>query len=403
MRRVAITGMGIVSSLGNNAQEVSTALAEGKSGISAMPQFAEMGFRSQVAGQPSLNVEEAVDKRVRRFMGDGAAWNYVAMEQAIADAGLEQDTVQNPMTGLIMGSGGPSTKALIAAADTARNASPKRVGPFAVPKAMSSTNSATLATPFGIKGINYSISSACATSSHCIGNAAEMIQWGKQDVMFAGGGEELDWALSVLFDAMGAMSANYNDTPATASRAYDKNRDGFVIAGGGGVLVLEEMERAKKRGAKIYAEVTGYGATSDGHDMVQPSGEGAVRCMQMAMKGLDAPVDYINPHATSTPVGDIKEIEALREVFGADCPAFSATKSLSGHSLGAAGVQEAIYALLMMQGDFIAGSAHIEELDPDFADMPIVQETRDNAGLNTVMSNSFGFGGTNAALVMRRV
>ena len=403
MRRVAITGMGIVSSLGNNAQEVSTALAEGKSGISAMPQFAELGFRSQVAGQPSLNVEEAVDKRVRRFMGDGAAWNYVAMEQAIADAGLEHDTIQNPMTGLIMGSGGPSTKALIAAADTARNASPKRVGPFAVPKAMSSTNSATLATPFGIKGINYSISSACATSSHCIGNAAEMIQWGKQDVMFAGGGEELDWALSVLFDAMGAMSANYNDTPATASRAYDKNRDGFVIAGGAGVLVLEEMERAKKRGAKIYAEVTGYGATSDGHDMVQPSGEGAVRCMQMAMKGLDAPVDYINPHATSTPVGDIKEIEALREVFGADCPAFSATKSLSGHSLGAAGVQEAIYALLMMQGDFIAGSAHIEELDPDFADMPIVQETRDNAGLNTVMSNSFGFGGTNATLVMRRV
>ncbi len=403
MRRVAITGMGIVSSLGNNAQEVSTALAEGKSGISAMPQFAELGFRSQVAGQPSLNVAEAVDKRVRRFMGDGAAWNYVAMEQAIADAGLEDDTIQNPMTGLIMGSGGPSTKALIAAADTARNASPKRVGPFAVPKAMSSTNSATLATPFGIKGINYSISSACATSSHCIGNAAEMIQWGKQDVMFAGGGEELDWALSVLFDAMGAMSANYNDTPATASRAYDKNRDGFVIAGGAGVLVLEEMERAKKRGAKIYAEVTGYGATSDGHDMVQPSGEGAVRCMQMAMKGLDAPVDYINPHATSTPVGDIKEIEALREVFGADCPAFSATKSLSGHSLGAAGVQEAIYPILLMQGDFIAGTAHIEELDPDFADMPIVQETRDNAGLNTVMSNSFGFGGTNATLVMRRV
>ena len=403
MRRVAITGMGIVSSLGNNAQEVSAALAEGKSGISAMPEFAELGFRSQVAGQPTLNVEEAVDKRVRRFMGDGAAWNYVAMQQAIADGGLEEDTVQNPMTGLIMGSGGPSTKALIAAADTARNASPKRVGPFAVPKAMSSTNSATLATPFGIKGINYSISSACATSSHCIGNAAEMIQWGKQDVMFAGGGEELDWALSVLFDAMGAMSANYNDTPATASRAYDKNRDGFVIAGGAGVLVLEEMERAKKRGAKIYAEVTGYGATSDGHDMVQPSGEGAVRCMQMAMKTNDSAIDYINPHATSTPVGDIKEIEALREVFGADCPAFSATKSLSGHSLGAAGVQEAIYALLMMQGDFIAGSAHIEELDPDFADMPIVRETRDNAGLNTVMSNSFGFGGTNATLVMRRV
>jgi 3-oxoacyl-[acyl-carrier-protein] synthase-1 len=324
------------------------------------------------------------------------------MEQAIADAGLETDTIQNPMTGLIMGSGGPSTKALIAAADTARNASPKRVGPFAVPKAMSSTNSATLATPFGIKGINYSISSACATSSHCIGNAAEMIQWGKQDVMFAGGGEELDWALAVLFDAMGAMSANYNDTPATASRAYDKNRDGFVIAGGAGVLVLEEMERAKARGAKIYAEVTGYGATSDGHDMVQPSGEGAVRCMQMAMKGLDAPLDYINPHATSTPVGDVKEIEALRAVFGADCPAFSATKSLSGHSLGAAGVQEAIYSLLMMQGNFIAGSAHIDELDTDFADMPIVQETRD-ATITTAMSNSFGFGGTNATLVMKKV
>ena len=402
MRRVAITGMGIVSSLGNNAQEVEASLRASKSGISAMESFAEMGFRSQIAGQPTIDIEANVDKRVRRFMGDGAAWNYIAMQQAIEDAGLEEDTIVNPMTGLIMGSGGPSTKALIAATDTARNASPKRVGPFAVPKAMSSTNSATLATPFGIKGVNYSISSACATSSHCIGNAAEMIQWGKQDVMFAGGGEELDWALSVLFDAMGAMSSKYNDTPATASRAYDKERDGFVIAGGAGVLVLEEMERAKARGAKIYAEVTGYGATSDGHDMVQPSGEGAVRCMQMAMKDLDRPIDYINPHATSTPVGDIKEIEALRELFGSDCPAISATKSLSGHSLGAAGVQEAIYALLMMQGNFIAGSAHIEELDPDFADMPIVQETRD-ASLNTVMSNSFGFGGTNATLVMKRV
>ena len=403
MRRVAITGMGIISSLGNNPQEVAASLRDGKSGISAMDSFAEMGFRSQIAGQPDFDIEGNIDKRVRRFMGDGAAWNYAAMQQAIDDAGLEEDTIVNPMTGLIMGSGGPSTKALIAATDTARNASPKRVGPFAVPKAMSSTNSATLATPFGIKGVNYSISSACATSSHCIGNAAEMIQWGKQDVMFAGGGEELDWALSVLFDAMGAMSSKYNDTPATASRAYDKNRDGFVIAGGAGVLVLEEMERAKARGAKIYAEVTGYGATSDGHDMVQPSGEGAVRCMQMALNTNDSAIDYINPHATSTPVGDIKEIEALREVFGAgDCPAISATKSLSGHSLGAAGVQEAIYALLMMQGDFIAGSAHIEELDPDFADMPIVQETRD-AKLNTVMSNSFGFGGTNATLVMRRV
>ena len=402
MRRVAITGMGIVSSLGNNAREVEANLRETKSGISAMASFAEMGFRSQIAGQPTIDIEANVDKRVRRFMGDGAAWNYIAMQQAIEDAGLEEDTIVNPMTGLIMGSGGPSTKALIAATDTARNASPKRVGPFAVPKAMSSTNSATLATPFGIKGINYSISSACATSSHCIGNAAEMIQWGKQDVMFAGGGEELDWALSVLFDAMGAMSSKYNDTPATASRAYDKERDGFVIAGGAGVLVLEEMERAKARGAKIYAEVTGYGATSDGHDMVQPSGEGAVRCMQMAMKTNDSAIDYINPHATSTPVGDIKEIEALRELFGSDCPAISATKSLSGHSLGAAGVQEAIYALLMMQGNFIAGSAHIEELDPDFADMPIVQETRD-AKLDTVMSNSFGFGGTNATLVMKKV
>ncbi|MDG1691571.1 MAG: beta-ketoacyl-ACP synthase I [Alphaproteobacteria bacterium] len=403
MRRVVITGIGIVSSLGNNAQEVTTSLKEGRSGISAMASFADMGFRSQIAGQPTLNIEEAVEKRVRRFMGDGAAWNYVAMQQAIADAGLEETTIQNPRTGLIMGSGGPSTKALIAATDTARNSSPKRVGPFAVPKAMSSTNSATLATPFGIKGVNYSISSACATSTHCIGNAAEMIQWGKQDVMFAGGGEELDWALSVLFDAMGAMSSKHNDTPSTASRAYDKSRDGFVIAGGAGVVVLEEMEHAKKRGAKIYAEIAGYGATSDGYDMVQPSGEGAVRCMQMAMQDLDCPVDYINPHATSTPVGDIKEIEALREVFGADCPPISATKSLSGHSLGAAGVQEAIYSLLMMQNDFITGSAHITELDPDFADMPIVTERRDGVKLNCVMSNSFGFGGTNGTLVMKRV
>jgi 3-oxoacyl-[acyl-carrier-protein] synthase-1 len=403
MRRVVITGIGIVSSLGNNAQEVTTSLKEGRSGISAMASFADMGFRSQIAGQPTLNIEEAVEKRVRRFMGDGAAWNYVAMQQAIADAGLEETTIQNPRTGLIMGSGGPSTKALIAATDTARNSSPKRVGPFAVPKAMSSTNSATLATPFGIKGVNYSISSACATSTHCIGNAAEMIQWGKQDVMFAGGGEELDWALSVLFDAMGAMSSKHNDTPSTASRAYDKSRDGFVIAGGAGVVVLEEMEHAKKRGAKIYAEIAGYGATSDGYDMVQPSGEGAVRCMQMAMQDLDCPVDYINPHATSTPVGDIKEIEALREVFGADCPPISATKSLSGHSLGAAGVQEAIYSLLMMQNDFITGSAHITELDPGFADMPIVTERRDGVKLNCVMSNSFGFGGTNGTLVMKRV
>ena len=403
MRRVAVTGLGIVSSIGNNAQEVSASLAEGRSGIRTETEQVEKGFRSQIAGRPTLDVTEAVDKRVRRFMGDGAAWNYVAMEQAIADAGLEQDVISHPMTGLIMGSGGPSTKALIAAADTTRDSGPKRVGPFAVPKCMSSTNSATLATPFGIKGINYSISSACATSTHCIGNAAEMIQWGKQDVMFAGGGEELDWALSALFDAMGAMSSKYNDTPATASRAYDESRDGFVIAGGAGVLVLEEMERAQKRGAKIYAEISGYGATSDGHDMVQPSGEGAVRCMEMAMKDLDCAVDYINPHATSTPIGDIREIEALRAVFGADCPAISATKSLTGHSLGAAGVQEAIYTLLMMQGDFVAASAHIETLDPDFADMPIIRERKDNAGINCAMSNSFGFGGTNGTLVFKRV
>lgn len=403
MRRVAITGIGIVSCIGNSAAEVSESLKNGKSGISRADKYVELGFRSQIYGMPSLDIEASVDKRVRRFMGEGAAWNYVAMEQAIADAGLEENDIINPMTGLIMGSGGPSTRTLVEAADTTRASGPKRIGPFAVPKCMSSTNSATLATPFGIKGINYSISSACATSTHCIGNAAEMIQWGKQDVMFAGGGEALEWSLSSLFDAMGAMSSKYNDTPATASRAYDKNRDGFVIAGGAGVLVLEEMERAQKRGTKIYAEVSGYGATSDGHDMVQPSGEGAIRCMEMAMKDLDVPVDYINPHATSTPVGDIKEIEALRKVFGADCPPISATKSLTGHSLGAAGVQEAIYSLLMMQDDFIAASAHIEELDPDFADMPIVQETRENAGLNCVLSNSFGFGGTNGSLVMKRV
>ena len=403
MRRVAITGIGIVSCIGNSTAEVSDSLKNGKSGISRADKYIELGFRSQIYGMPTLDIEAAVDKRVRRFMGEGAAWNYVAMEQAIADAGLEENDIINPMTGLIMGSGGPSTRTLIEAADTTRESGPKRIGPFAVPKCMSSTNSATLATPFGIKGVNYSISSACATSTHCIGNAAEMIQWGKQDVVFAGGGEALEWSLSSLFDAMGAMSSKYNDTPASASRAYDKNRDGFVIAGGAGVLVLEEMERAQKRGAKIYAEIAGYGATSDGHDMVQPSGEGAIRCMEMAMKDLDEPVDYINPHATSTPVGDIKEIEALREVFGSDCPPISATKSLTGHSLGAAGVQEAIYSLLMMQDDFIAASAHIEQLDPDFADMPIVQETRENAGLNCILSNSFGFGGTNGSLVMKRV
>jgi 3-oxoacyl-[acyl-carrier-protein] synthase-1 len=392
-----------VSSIGNNAKEVAASLYDGRSGITKMDVFADMGFRSHVAGSPTIDIESHIDKRVRRFMGDGAAWNYIAMQQAITDAGLEETDVVNPRTGLIMGSGGPSTKALIAATDTARNSSPKRVGPFAVPKCMSSTNSATLATPFGIKGVNYSISSACATSTHCIGNAAEMIQWGKQDVMFAGGGEELDWALSVLFDAMGAMSSKYNDNPASASRAFDVNRDGFVIAGGAGVLVLEEMERAKARGAKIYAEIAGYGATSDGHDMVQPSGEGAKRCMEQALATVDMPLDYINPHATSTPVGDVKEMEALRDLFGTTGAKISATKSLTGHSLGAAGAQEAIYSLLMMQDNFIAASAHIEDLDPEFADMPIVRERIDNAKLDCVMSNSFGFGGTNGTLVFKRV
>jgi 3-oxoacyl-[acyl-carrier-protein] synthase-1 len=403
MRRVVVTGIGIVSCLGNSAEAVSKSLYEGVSGITACPEFAEMGFRSQVAGRPDIDLDAAIDKRIKRFMGDGAAFNYIAMEQAIADSGLTPDDVINPRTGLIMGSGGPSTKALVSAADTARNASPKRVGPFAVPKCMSSTNSATLATPFEIKGVNYSISSACATSTHCIGNAAELIQWGKQDVMFAGGGEELDWALSVLFDAMGAMSSAYNETPASASRAFDAQRDGFVISGGGGVLVLEEYERAKARGAQIYAEIVGYGATSDGYDMVQPSGEGAQRCMRMALETAGAPIDYINPHATSTPVGDAREMEALYALFGDECPPLSATKSLSGHSLGAAGVQEAIYALLMMKGNFIAASAHIQELDPAFAHLPIIRERVDNAKLDCVMSNSFGFGGTNGTLVFRRV
>jgi 3-oxoacyl-[acyl-carrier-protein] synthase-1 len=402
MRRVVVTGMGIVSSIGNNTQEVLASLREGKSGIVRADKYAELGFRCQVHGAPTLAPEEAVDRRAMRFLGGGAAWNHVAMEQAIRDAGLEESDVSNERSGIIMGSGGPSTRAIVEAADTARTKGPKRVGPFAVPKAMSSTASATLATWFKIKGINYSISSACATSNHCIGNAAEMIQYGKQDVMFAGGCEELDWTLSVLFDAMGAMSAGYNDTPEKSSRAYDANRDGFVIAGGAGVLVLEEYERAKARGAKIYAEVAGYGATSDGYDMVAPSGEGAKRCMRMALANVKAPVDYINPHATSTPVGDLKEIEAIREVFGTKGPAISATKSLTGHSLGAAGVQEAIYSLLMMNNGFICESANIETIDPAFADMPIVRERRDNVSLGCVLSNSFGFGGTNASIVLKR-
>ncbi|MEM7215794.1 MAG: beta-ketoacyl-ACP synthase I [Pseudomonadota bacterium] len=402
MKRVAVTGMGIVSSIGNNTQEVLASLREAKSGISAAEDYRKYGFRCQVHGEPQLDPFEVLDRRTARFMAKGTAWNYIAMEQAIQDAGLEEGDVINPRTGIIMGSGGPSTKTIFEAADTTREKGPKRIGPTAVPKAMSSTASAVLATQFQIKGVNYSISSACATSNHCIGNAYETIQLGKQDMIFAGGSEDLDWSMSNLFDAMGAMSSKYNDTPSTASRAFDATRDGFVIAGGAGVLVLEEMEHAKARGAKIYGEIIGYGATSDGHDMVAPSGEGAVRCMKMAMETVHDPIDYINPHATSTPVGDEKEMQGVREVFGDNVPAISATKSLTGHSLGATGVQEAIYCLLMMQNGFICKSAHIGEIDPAFQDMNIVMDRRDDVELNTVMSNSFGFGGTNATLVFQR-
>ncbi|KAB0268461.1 beta-ketoacyl-ACP synthase I [Microvirga brassicacearum] len=404
MRRVVVTGMGIVSSIGNTTQEVLTSLREAKSGITKAEDYEKYGFRCQVHGKPTLNPEELVDRRAMRFHGLGTAWNHVAMDQAIADSGLSPEDISHDRTGIIMGSGGPSTRTLIDAADITREKGPKRIGPFAVPKAMSSTASATLATWFKIKGVNYSISSACATSNHCIGNAFETIQMGKQDIMFAGGCEDLDWSMSNLFDAMGAMSSKYNATPSTASRTYDANRDGFVIAGGAGVLVLEELEHALARGAKIYGEIVGYGATSDGYDMVAPSGEGAVRCMRMALQNVTAPIDYINPHGTSTPVGDLKEIEAIREVFGAGekCPPISATKSLTGHSLGATGVQEAIYSLLMMNNDFICESAHIEELDPALADMNIVRKRIDDVKLDTVLSNSFGFGGTNATLVFSR-
>ncbi len=408
MRRVVVTGMGIVSSIGNSCQEVLASLREAKSGIVRADKYAELGFRCQVHGAPNIDWEAQVPRKPRRFMGDGVGWNYIAMDQAIRDAGLEEKDVINERTGIIMGAGGPSTRAIVAAADVTREKDPRKVGPFEVPKAMCSGPSAALATSFQIKGVNYSIASACSTSAHCIGNAAELIQWGKQDVMFAGGCEELDWTLSVLFDAMGAMSSKFNDTPAKASRAYDKNRDGFVIAGGAGVVVLEELEHAKARGARIYGEVAGYGATSDGYDMVAPSGEGAVRCMQQALKGLDGKgvggkIDYINPHGTGTPIGDLREIEAIRKVFNGDVPNIAATKSLTGHSLGAVGVQEAIFSLLMMNNGFICESANIEELDPDFADVPIVRERLDNVSLNCVMSNSFGFGGTNATLVFRRV
>lgn len=403
MRRVVITGLGIVSSLGNDKATVSDSLRQMRSGIRANPVYAEMGFRSQVSGTPEIDLDALIDRKDKRFEGPAASYAHISLQQAIADANLPPELVSHPRTGLIAGSGGASTGNLVEAADIARSKGVKRIGPYMVPRTMSSTVSACLCTAFEIKGINYSISSACATSAHCIGSATEQIQLGKQDIMFAGGGEEEHWTLSCLFDAMGAMSSKYNDSPTTASRAYDANRDGFVIAGGGGMIVLEEYEHALKRGAKIYAEVVGYGATSDGYDMVAPSGEGAARCMQIALATVDTPIDYINAHGTSTPVGDVAELKAVREVFGDKAPKISSTKSLSGHSLGAAGVQEAIYCLLMLEGDFIAGSANIETLDPQAEGLPVVRATVENAGLKTVMSNSFGFGGTNATLVMRKL
>ena len=404
MRRVVVTGMGIVSCIGNNKDEVLDSLKAGRSGISFSEEYAERGFRSHVHGAPQIDMDNFIDRKLRRFMGDGAAYNYVAMREAIADAGLEQTDVSNERTGLVMGSGGPSTSALVNAADTAREKSAKRVGPYAVPKAMCSTNSANLSTAFGMRGLSYSISSACATSAHCVGNGAELIQWGKQDVVFAGGGEEVHWTLTVLFDAMGALSSKFNDEPTRASRPFDARRDGFVIAGGAGVVVLEELEHAKARGAKIYGEVVGYGATSDGVDMVAPSGEGGMRCMQMAIQGLgNTPVDYINAHGTSTPVGDTIEIKGIREVFGAHRPKITSTKSLTGHSQGATGVHEVIYSLIMLDNDFIAASANVETLDPDVGDADIVTERIDDAGLKCVLSNSFGFGGTNATLAFNRL
>jgi 3-oxoacyl-[acyl-carrier-protein] synthase I len=403
MRRVVVTGMGIVSSIGNTTTEVLESLRNATSGIVFAEDYAKYNFRCHVHGAPKLDPFEVLDRRTTRFMGKGAAWNYIAMQQAIADSGLEEKDIKNPRTGIVMGSGGPSTRTLVEAADITREKGPKRIGPLAVPKSMSSTASATLATPFGIQGVNYSITSACATSKHCIGNGYEQIQMGKQDIVFAGGHEDLDWSLSMLFDAMGAMSTDLNETPAKASRAYDAARDGFVIAGGAGVLVLEELEHAKSRGAKILAEIVGYGATSDGYDMVAPSGEGATRCMRMALETVREKVDYINPHATSTPIGDAKEMDAIRAVFGVGekCPPISATKSLTGHSLGATGVQESIYCILMMHAKFLCESANIESLDPMFADMPIIRKRIDNANVGVALSNSFGFGGTNATLVFR--
>jgi 3-oxoacyl-[acyl-carrier-protein] synthase-1 len=402
MRRVVVTGMGVVSSIGHNNQEVLESLRQGRSGFEFAEDYRDLGFRSQVRGAIHLNLAELIDRKILRFMGDAAAFSYLAMREAIADANLSEQLVSNPRAGLIMGSGGASPQNIVLAADTLRGKGLRKVGPYMVPRTMSSTISACLATPFKIKGVSYSISSACATSAHCIGNACELIQWGKQDVMFAGGGEEVHWSTTVLFDAMGALSSEYNATPAMASRPYDVNRDGFVISGGGGVVVLEELEHALRRGAKIYAEIVGYGATSDGYDMVQPSGEGAVRCMRQALETVDSPIDYLNTHGTSTPVGDVRELEAIRSVFGDRLPPISATKSLTGHALGAAGVHEAIYSLLMQENNFIAASANIQELDPKAEGMPIVRERLDNLNLDTVMSNSFGFGGTNASLVFKR-
>lgn len=402
MRRVVVTGLGIVSSIGNNKQEVVKSLWEGRSGIETCEEYNSLGFRSHVHGPIRLDLDSLIDRKIKRFMGDGAAFSYLAMQQAIEDSGLEDDDISNIRTGLIVGSGGPSTANLLFAFDTLREKGIRKVGPYMVTRCMSSTTTATLATPFKIKGLNYSISSACSTSAHCIGNALEQIQVGKQDIVFAGGGEEVHWTMTVLFDAMGALSSKYNDSPSSASRPYDVNRDGFVISGGGGVLVMEELAHAKARGAKIYAELVGYGATSDGYDMVQPSGEGAVRCMRQALVGVDAKIDYINAHGTSTPIGDTRELQALKQVFAHEIPLVNSTKSLSGHGLGAAGVNEAIYSLLMMEAGFLCASANIHELDPEASGFPIVRERFDRIELNTIMSNSFGFGGTNATLVFQR-
>ena len=402
MNRVVVTGLGIVSCIGNNQSDVIDSLKNLKSGITSAEEYEEFSFRSLVHGKPNIDISNEIDRRLLRFMGDGAAYNYIAMKNAIDDSGLEDSDISNEMTGIIVGSGGPSTQNLFKSSEIGKSSGSKKIGPFMVPRAMSSTNSATLATPFKIKGVNYSITSACSTSSHCIGNAYELIQMGKQNIVFAGGGEELHWTLSILFDAMGALSSKYNSTPNKSSRAYDADRDGFVIAGGGGTLVLEELEHAKARGAKIYGEITGYGATSDGYDMVQPSGEGAERCMKQALKNIDGKIDYINTHGTSTPIGDVKELEAIKNVFDSNIPKMSSTKSLTGHSLGATGVHEAIYSLLMMKNNFISGSANIENLDDSAKDCNILLKTENDVAIEHVMSNSFGFGGTNATLVFSK-